>query len=84
VILILLVVVWIGIANMPKCTDKNLIRINRAITSIGVGFGIANFIDRRFLHDREFGWNDLGIVIVIVLVSQIDLKKIKDQAINNI
>ena len=79
-----LVTVWIGIAAMPKCTDRKIARINRIITAIGIGYGIANFIDRRFLHDREFGWNDLGIVIVIVLVSQIDLKKIKDQAINNI
>lgn len=81
---LLLVVVWIGIANMPKCTDKGLIRINRVITAIGIGFGMANFIDRRFLHDREFGWNDLGIIIVIALVSQIDLKKIKNKAINSI
>ena len=76
-----LVVVWIGIANMPKCTDKGLIRINRVITAIGIGFGMANFIDRRFLHDREFGLNDLGIIILIALVSQIDLKKIKHKAI---
>ncbi len=78
-----LVAVWIGIASMPKITDKKLARINRIITAIGIGFGTANFIDRRFFHDREFGWNDLGIIIVIALVSQIDLKKIKDKVIKN-
>ena len=66
---------------MPKITDKKLARINRIITAIGIGFGTANFIDRRFLQDREFGWNDLGIIIIIALVSQIDLKKIKHKAI---
>ena len=81
---LLLVIVWIGIASMPKCTDRNLIRINRVITAIGIGFGMANFIDRRFFHDREFDLKDLAIVIVIVLVSQIDLIKIKNKAINNI
>ena len=76
-----LVTAWIGIASMPKHTDKVVFKIQRVITAIGVGYGMANFIDRRFLHDREFGFNDLGIVLVIVLVSLIDLKKIKHKAI---
>ena len=79
-----LVVVWIGIASMDKQKDKDILRIQRIITSIGIGYGMANFIDRRFLHDREFGWNDLAIIVVIVLVSQINLIKIKNKAINNI
>ncbi len=79
-----LVAVWIGIGAMPKITDRKLARINRVITAIGIGFGTANFIDRRFLNDRDFGWNDLGIIVVITLVSQIDLKKIKERAIKNI
>jgi hypothetical protein len=81
---LLLVAIWIGIASIDKCTDKSLIRINKIIISIGVGYGTANFIDRRIFHDREFGWNDLGIIVIIVLVGQINLKKIKDKAIKNL
>lgn len=81
---LLLVAVWIGIASMPKQTDKSILKIQNVITAIGIGYGVANFIDRRFVHDREFGLNDLGIIIVIVLVSQIDFKKIKKKAINSI
>ena len=72
-----LVVVWIGISKIPKHDIKSVFKIEKMITSIGVGYGIANFIDRKFFHDRVFGLNDLIIVIVIVLISQIDLKKIK-------
>ena len=75
-----LVAVWIGIAALPKCTDKILIRINKVINGIGIGYGMANFIDRRFFHDREFGWNDLSIVVIIVLVGQINIPKLNKQA----
>jgi hypothetical protein len=75
-----LVAVWIFIASLPKCTDRILIRINKLINAIGIGYGMANFIDRRVFHDREFGWNDLTIVIIIVLVGQINLPKINKQA----
>ena len=71
-----LVCVWIAIASMDKQTDKTIRVIQRIITSIGVGYGIANFIDRRFLHDRDFGMNDLSIVLVVAAVSTIDLNKV--------
>ena len=76
-----LVTVWIGIASMPKITNKKLYKIQKVITAIGMGFGMANFIDRRVLNDRDFGIIDLGVVILIALVSQIDLKKIKERAL---
>lgn len=77
---LLLVTVWIFIASLPRQTDKSIRKIQRIITAIGIGYGTANFIDRRFIHDREFGLNDLGIVVVIVLISLIDLNKIKKKA----
>jgi hypothetical protein len=72
----LLVCIWVGIASMDKQTDKTIKIIQKIITSIGIGYGIANFIDRRFLHDRDFGMNDLSIVLVVVFISTIDLPKI--------
>jgi len=77
---LLLVAVWIGIASMPRQTDKGILKIQNIITAIGVGYGVANFIDRRFVHDREFGLNDFSIVLVIVFISMIDLNKIKKKA----
>ena len=80
---LLLVAVWIFIASLPKQKEKSIRTIQRIITAIGVGYGIANFIDRRFLHDREFGWNDFTIILVMVFISALDLNKIIKKAINN-
>ena len=77
---LLLVAVWIGIASMPKQTDKGILKIQKIITAIGGGYGLANFIDSRFIHDREFGLNELSIVLVIVFISMINLSKINKQA----
>jgi hypothetical protein len=79
-----LVAVWILIASMDKQTDKSIRVIQRIITAIGIGYGMANFIDRRFIHDREFGLNDLSIVLVVVFVSSIDLNKMIKKAIERI
>jgi len=68
--------------SVKGATDRTINKIEMFMYSFGVGLAVSNFIDRRFLHDREFGLNDLGIIIIIALVSQIDLKKMKDKAIN--
>jgi uncharacterized membrane-anchored protein len=81
---LLLVAVWIFIASMPKQTDKSIRFIQKIITAIGIGYGIANFIDRRFIHDRKFGLNDLSIVLVAVFISTLDLNKIIKNAISNL
>lgn len=74
-----LVAVWIIIAAMDRQTDRSILKIQNIITAIGVGYGVANFIDRRFIHDRDFGFNDLSIVLVIVFISTINLNKINKQ-----
>ena len=81
---LLLVAIWIFISSMPKQTDIKIRKSQRIITAIGVGFGLANFIDRRFIHDREFGMNDLSIVLVVVFVSSIDLNSIKRKVFKNL
>ena len=83
-IYLFLVGVCILIASMDKQKDKNILRLQKIITSIGVGFAFSNVIDRRVFNERDFGVNDLAIIIVIVLVSQIDLIKIKNKVINSI
>ena len=77
---LLLVAVWIFIASMEKQTNIRVIIIQRIITAIGIGYGMANFIDRRFVHDREFGLNDLSIVLVVVFISSINLPKLMKRA----
>ena len=81
---LLLVLIWIVISSMRKTTDKNLVTFQKIMTAISIGFGLSNYIDRRFIQDREFGLNDLGIVIVIILISQINLPKIKRRALKNL
>ena len=69
---------------MDKQKEKGIRTIQKIITAIGIGYGMANFIDRRFLHDREFGWNDLTIVLVVVFISSLNLNKIIAKAIKNV
>ena len=82
-IYLFLVGVCILIASMDKQKDKDILRLQKIITSIGVGFAFSNVIDRRIFNEREFGVVDLIIIVTIVLVSQINLKRIKHQAIND-
>ena len=72
----LVVLLWVIIAKIKSDKHKSIDRVQKIIEAIGIGYGLANFIDRRFFHDRDFGYNDLFIVLIIVFVSQINLKKI--------
>ena len=78
---LLLVAIMYYVATLPKTTDKRLKRIQSAIFAIGIGYGIANFLDRRIWHDREYDLKDFAITMFCVAVSQVNLKKLKDKAI---
>jgi len=66
----------IVITTFDKYKDIKLARVQSFITSVGVGFAISNFIDRRFLNDRVLDMNDLLIIMFIIAMSQIRLTKI--------
>ena len=79
-IYLFLVGVCILIASMDKQKDKYILRLQKTITSIGVGFAFSNVIDRRIFNERDFGLGDLIIIVTIVLVSNVNLIKLKNQA----
>lgn len=79
-IYLFLVGVCVLIASMDKQKDKNILRLQKIITSIGIGFAFSNVIDRRIFNEREFGMGDLIIIVTIVLVSNVNLIKLKTQA----
>lgn len=78
---LLLVAIMYYVASLPKTTDRKLKRIQAAILAIGIGYGLANFLDRRIWHDREYDLKDFGLTLFCVVISQLDLKKMKEKAI---
>jgi len=68
------------LASQKRTTDVRVRLIEKLIINIGIGFTTSNFIDKRILNTREYTLADLVMVIVVILVSYYDFKKLSKLA----
>ena len=61
-------------------TNKRIENIEKFMYSFGVGLAVSNFIDRRFLDNRNFEWHSIYTVVIIAIVSYFNIKRITKQA----
>jgi len=67
-------------AAQKRTSDHRIRMIEKLIINIGIGFTSSNFIDRRILGTREYTLADLGMIIVVFLVSYYDFKRLNKLA----
>jgi len=75
-IYVLIVTLCFILAAQKETNNTRLRLIERFITSVGIGLAISNIIDRRIYGTREYTKIDLLMVIVIILVSYYDFKRL--------
>jgi hypothetical protein len=56
--------------------DKRIKKIEMFMYSFGVGLAVSNFIDRRFLGDRNFEWDSVYAVLIIAGVAYFNVKRL--------
>jgi len=72
-----LIIAMLFILAAQKRTSNAKVRlIEKLIVNIGIGFTMSNFIDKRILGTREYTVSDIAMVVVVVLVSYYDFKKL--------
>ena len=62
--------------SQKDVNDVRLKSIERFITYVGTGFAISTFIDKRVFGTRDYTSIDLLMVVVVLLVSYYDVKKL--------
>ena len=73
----LIVCLCFVLASFKSTDNLKLIRIEKFITSVGIGLALSNYIDRHFYGIESYIATDLMTVIAILLVSYYDFNKLK-------
>jgi len=76
-IYVLIISLCLILSTQKEVTDIRLKSIERFIAYVGTGFAISTFIDKRVFGTREYTKVDLLMVIVVLIVSYYDVKKLK-------
>jgi len=72
-----LIIALLFILAAQKKTDSIKMRmIEKLILNIGIGFTTSNFIDKRIFGVQSYVLSDIAMIIVVVLVSYYDFRKL--------
>ena len=65
------------LASQDKTDSIKLRLLEKLILNISIGFTTSNFIDKRFFGVQGYVTTDIVMIIVVVLVSYYDFRKLK-------
>ena len=79
-IYVLIISLCLILCTQKEVTDIRLKSIEHFIAYMGTGFAISTFIDKRIFGTREYTQIDLLMVIVVLIASYYDVKKLNKLA----
>lgn len=79
-IYVLIICLCLILSTRKEVTDIKLKSIERFIAYVCTGFAISTFIDKRVFGTREYTRVDLLMVIVVLIASYYDIKKLNEIA----
>ena len=79
-IYVLIICLCLILSTRKEVTDIKLKSIERFIAYVVTGFAISTFIDKRVFGTREYTQVDLLMVIVVLIASYYDIKKLNEIA----
>ena len=68
------------LASLKQTDDKKIRLIEKFITNVGIGLATSNAIDRHLYGTNSYTLADIAMVIVVVLVSYYDFKRLSKLA----
>ena len=73
----LIIALLFTLAAQDKTDSIKLRLLEKLILNISIGFTTSNFIDKRFFGVQGYVTTDIVMIIVVVLVSYYDFRKLK-------